>query len=125
MEQRRGITLIGLTCLLAFTTACAGFIQDRQTRDRQARIERAIQDDATCRQQGREFPSTAYTRCRQSLQDQREWRQLRALEILEPEPMGAGVRDPFHRPSSERGDFRCEKRRWEETEWIECGVYPN
>lgn len=108
--------------MLLLLMGCANFIQDRQTRDRQAYIEQAMRDDAKCREEGRRYPSTGYTRCRQSLKDQREQRQLYALRTIERDET-TGMREPDHRPTTARGDFRCEERIWENTEWIDCRTY--
>lgn len=108
--------------LLSLLAGCANFIQDRKARDRQAHIEQAMRDDQSCREEGHRYPSIGYTRCRQSLQDKREQRQLYALRTIERDE-ATGMREPHHRPTTARGDFRCEERVWGNTEWIDCRTH--
>jgi hypothetical protein len=114
---------VGIAAILA--AGCATWYEDRQVRERQARIGQAKADDAYCVDQGAEFPSEAYTRCRKRLQDDREARQLYRLETLERGD-ATRMRDPLGpdpvRPSTERGDFDCRERQWEDTRWIDCRV---
>ncbi|MDQ2069367.1 hypothetical protein [Natronospira bacteriovora] len=117
------LTKLCLTLILvSMLAACANFVQDQRARDRQAAIDQAMKDHERCEQEGHSFPSTGYTRCRQSLQDQREARQLHALRLIDPEDP-ATARDPHHRPTTARGDFRCEEREWGQTRWIDCRTY--
>lgn len=108
--------------LLALLTGCANFIQDRKARDRQAHIEQAMEDDAACREEGHSYPSTGYIRCRQSLQNRREERKLYSLRTIDGDE-GNDARDPYHRPTTARGDFRCEERVWGDTQWIDCRTH--
>jgi len=124
MQIIRTTALALITGLALTSLACSGFLSDQRTRDRQANIEQAKQDDARCREQGFEFPSAAYTRCRQAQQDRREQRQLFSLEIIDPQQDYMEVNDPRRRLSTERGEFRCEERGWQETHWIQCRTYP-
>ncbi|MCP1726233.1 hypothetical protein J2T60_000198 [Natronospira proteinivora] len=122
MIRTSAVTLI---ISLALTSlACSGFVSDQRTRDRQSNIEQAKRDDTRCQEQGHEYPSPAYTRCRQAQQDQREQRQLFALEIIDPQQDYMDAHDPRRRLSTQRGEFRCEERSWQETRWIQCRTYP-
>lgn len=85
-------------------------------------IARAQKDHAICQEEGQRFPSQDYTWCRQSLQDERERRILRGRALVDPDESGIGVDDPLFRPTTRRGDFRCEERRTGETRWIDCRV---
>jgi len=115
------VSVIGVILLLL--AGCANFAQEQRTRQLQATIGQAMKDDETCREEGREYPSVAYTRCRQSLQDKREQRRLFGLQLIEGEQEPMDLNDPRTRPSSQRGDFRCEQRQWGDTEWIDCRTY--
>lgn len=101
-----------------FLTGCATFVDDRRVADRQAAIGQAKEDHATCEERGHEFPSQTYTFCRKSLQDRREERQLYRFSLLESEDA-----ERPQRLTTDRGEFRCRERQWEETHWIECRAH--
>jgi|GEM_PF-2566023 len=125
MQGKLPTMTVLLVLLLSGSLACSNFISDQRTRDRQSNIDRAMRDDARCQEKGHEYPSPAYTRCRQSLQDQRERRQVFSLELIDPQDdYMMDPNDPRRRLTSERGDFRCEERQWEETRWIQCRTWP-
>lgn len=86
-------------------------------------IERAQKDHDTCQEEGHQFPSRDYTWCRRALQDERERRVLRGRALVDPDDTGIAADDPLFRPTTRRGDFRCEERQTGETRWIDCRVF--
>lgn len=96
-------------------SGCATFVDDRRVADRQAAIGQAKKDDQTCVERGHEYPSEAYTYCRKGLLDRREERQLYRFGLMEGEPTDRSLR-----LTTDRGDFQCRERQWEDTEWIDC-----
>ncbi len=111
---------LAATVLMLSLAACGGFVDDRRIADRQAHIKQAKEDDRRCRERGYEFPEDAYVSCRKALLDRREERQLYRWSLIEDEPDPLPGRGP--RLTTDRGDFECRERQWEDTEWIDCRV---
>lgn len=111
---------VGMAALAACLLTACSLTADRE---RSSVIARAQQDHAICQEEGHQFPSRHYTWCRQSLQDERERRALRGQAMVDRDTAGLSADDPLFRPTTRRGDFRCEERQTGDTGWIECRVF--
>lgn len=117
-KRGRGIGLVAATMAAGLLSACALITGSGGS----SVIARAQKDHALCQEEGHRFPSRDYTWCRQALQDERERRALRGQTLVDPDQSGLGADDPLFRPTTRRGDFRCEERQTGETRWIDCRV---
>lgn len=111
-----------LLAVVMTVAACAGPLGNTGDDSGSSGIAQAQRDHARCVDEGHSYPSRQYTWCRQALQDERERRGLRSLELIERDEGGIEPDDPLFRPATRRGSFTCEARGSGEDEWIDCRV---